>query len=612
MGGGYGSPVPRPRPLAAVLATLLAVLVVLGAPGRASAQSVGEVIRAYDTAVTVTDDGALQVVETIEYDFGFNRRHGIDRFIQTRFDYSEVKKDHDRITPITVTSVTADGAAVRVQSDEGGGFTKLRIGDPNRTITGSHTYAIAYEIRGVLNHFDDHDELSFNVVGDQWPVPIEDITAEVEIPGAIDQVACFAGPTGSSLPCDDASSGEGRATFAHAGVGTREGVTVVVGFPVGVVPLPEPILEQRWTIGQAFAVRADTVAPAGGLLLGLGAVVGLLGYRVGRDRRFAGSATDVAFGNDDGVSERVPLRDRDPIPVEFVPPDKMRPGQVGTLIDEQANTLDVTATIVDLAVRKYIRIVEIPKDGWMGSDDWELELLRSTDGLKPFENTLVTALFASGPRVLVSELKGTFASDLKRVESQLYDDMVANGWYRVRPDHTRAAFGVLAVLALVAALVVAFGLAAATSYGLVGIALVLSALAFGVVARRAPARTAKGYGAYRRVLGFKQFIDESEKDRARFAEQQHLFSEYLPYAVVFGATEKWAKAFAGIDGELPTMDWYISPYPFTWMAFSHGMGGFTTITSGTIASVPAATGGSGFGGGGFSGGGFGGGGGGSW
>ena len=127
-----------------------------------------------------------------------------------------------------------------------------------------------------------------------------------------------------------------------------------------------------------------------------------------------------------------------------------------------------------------------------------------------------------------------------------------------------------------------------------------------------PRRTATGTGALRRVWGFRRFIDESEKERARFAEQQHLFSEYLPYAVVFGATDKWARAFAGLDDTLPATPWYTGVHPFTVAGFSQSMDGFATTTAGTIASTPAASGSSGFGGGGFSGGGGGGGGGGSW
>ena len=60
-----------------------------------------------------------------------------------------------------------------------------------------------------------------------------------------------------------------------------------------------------------------------------------------------------------------------------------------------------------------------------------------------------------------------------------------------------------------------------------------------------PKRTAKGYAVLRRVDGFRRFIDESEKDRAQFAERKNLFSEYLPYAIVFGATKKWATHVRG-------------------------------------------------------------------
>ena len=126
-----------------------------------------------------------------------------------------------------------------------------------------------------------------------------------------------------------------------------------------------------------------------------------------------------------------------------------------------------------------------------------------------------------------------------------------------------------------------------------------------------PRRTARGTAVLRRVTGFRRFIEDSEKERARFAERRHLFSEYLPYAIVFGATEKWAKAFAGLDGELPEVSWYGGSNSFTASSFSSSMDGFAVTTAGTIASTPSGSGSSGFGGG-SSGGGGGGGGGGSW
>ena len=134
------------------------------------------------------------------------------------------------------------------------------------------------------------------------------------------------------------------------------------------------------------------------------------------------------------------------------------------------------------------------------------------------------------------------------------------------------------------------------------------------LAGRIPRRTAKGWAALRRVSGFRRFIEESEKERARFAERAHLFTEYLPYAVVFGATEKWARAFAGLENEIAqtTSSWYVSSHPFSMNGFGDSMDSFAVTTAGTIVATAASSGSSGFGGGGSSGGGFGGGGGGSW
>ena len=91
--------------------------------------------------------------------------------------------------------------------------------------------------------------------------------------------------------------------------------------------------------------------------------------RRGRDRRFLGSATDVVFGTDESAGTTSGARSAATTrsSSSSCRPTACGPGQVGTLIDEQANTLDVTATIIDLAVRGYLRITEIPKQGWLGS-----------------------------------------------------------------------------------------------------------------------------------------------------------------------------------------------------------------------------------------------------
>ena len=63
------------------------------------------------------------------------------------------------------------------------------------------------------------------------------------------------------------------------------------------------------------------------------------------------------------------------------------------------------------------------------------------------------------------------------------------------------------------------------------------------MARRMPARTAKGTAMLRRIRGFRRVIATAETHMSRWAEEENVFTRYLPYAIVFGLTEKWAKAF---------------------------------------------------------------------
>ena len=158
-------------------------------------------------------------------------------------------------------------------------------------------------------------------------------------------------------------------------------------------------------------------------------------------------------------------------------------------------------------------------------------------------------------------------------------------------------------------------LAASQGWGLAALGVPIIGLLLLIFAGRMPRRTPKGTAMYSRIEGFKQIFDAGQGVREQFAERANIFSEYLPFAIVFGQTKKWAKTFEGLDAQVAqsTNTWYLSPYAFTALVFADSMEDFSTTTAGTLyASTPSSSGGSGFGGGGFSGGGGGGGGGGSW
>lgn len=600
---------------------LVFVLALPATASSAPAQIGGERIRDYTVDVQIEPTGTVRVHETIDYDFGVVPKHGIFRDVPVRFDYPP-KANHDRVYPLDVVSVQAsEGTPAQFTLESGDidgiGLRRIKIGDPDRTISGRHTYDITYTLRGVLNGFEDHDELNLNAIGPGWTVPIDQATVTVDAPADIAQIACFSGAVRSNLPCGTSNSSGATATFSQSNMAPGAAFTVVVGIPKGVVPPPRPILEERFNLATAFSVTPVTAAVGGGLLLLVLGGFALLMYRFGRDRRYRGSPVDQAFGSASGAEERVPVLHHEETPVEFVPPDNLRPGQLGTLVDFTANPLDVTATIVDLAVRGYLVIEEVPGEGgFLHKPDWKLTKKKEPGPeLKDYEQKLLSALFEDGNEVKLSDLQYTFAQRMNEVQKALSDDALAQGWFTKPPSIARAQWGCLGVLVLLAGVGLTILLAWRTHAALLGIPLVIAGILLTFGAYWIPQRTAKGTGVLRRTEGFRRFINESEKERARFAERKNLFSEYLPYAIVFGATGKWAAAFAGLDDQPPdTSSWYIASTPFTFLAFSSAIDGFAVSTSGTLTSTPPSTSGSsGFSsGGGFSGGGAGGGGGGSW
>ncbi len=588
---------------------LLGILAVAGMlAGSRDAVAASERITAYDIVATIEADGGVLFQETITYDFGDNQRHGIDRNVITRQRFDN---RYDRTYPLEVISVTSPTPNTPVQRTLSNfdPVTRIRIGDENETISGVHTYVITYRLRGTLNAFEDHDELYWNIIGDQWAVPIERTTILVRAPQAPTRVACFAGPTGSNQPCATGTIEGGAARFTGS-LRANQAFTVVVALPKGAVtPSPTPVLHERWAFSRAFTADMPRVATMVLVLLIVFLGLSRLVAR-GRDLQARGQVVAAIPAPEGAVEEPVPLFNGTVITVEYTPPENMRPGLIGTLEDEVAHPLDVSATIVDLAVRGFLKIEEIEATGWFGSTDWKLTRLKPSDGLQEYEQLLLDGLFEDGDEVQFSDLKTKFSTRMANVQSALYRQLVERGWYGRSPKDTRALWLGIGIAMLVASIALVVVTAAFTTLGVIPLPLVLGALIFLLLHNRMPARTGKGTAAYRRVLGFRRFIVEAETRRAQFAEQAGLFYEYLPYAIVFGATKQWARAFEGLA--LPTPDWYTSSQPFTAFYLASAMGDFSDRSVGALTSTPGGSGSSGFGGGGFSDGGGGGGGGGSW
>jgi uncharacterized membrane protein YgcG len=463
------------------------------------------------------------------------------------------------------------------------------------------------------------DELYWNVIGTGFTIPISNITVAVTGPAAVQKTTCYMGANYDQTCTSNGFSGN-DATYSETNLSVGQGLAIAAGWPVGTFVGAEPTYETHTgstsSSSNPFAAFSSPVAVGAAGVVVLGAIAGLVfASRRGRDEMFAG----LTPGNVPVAGEPAPVEKVSTIPfaVQFTPPKGVLPGMIGTLFDEKAETRDVTATLVDLAARGFWRIEQPDPKG-----DFQIVRLAPPTGLTTYEQLLYDALFGDGSQVVTSsELQGkSFGQSVQAIERELYTAVTAVGWFKGNPQNARGVRSAFGIILAVAGFFIGFN-----GVLVVAIPLVVAGAAVAISARFAPVRSALGSAVTSEALGFKQYLETAEADQIKWEEGQDIFSRYLPYAIVYGCADRWAKIFAdlaarGVPITQPT--WYIGPgYGYGYGA-AWGAGGFDSIistldgfSSSAATAMTAATagssGGSGFSGGGFGGGG-GGGGGGSW
>lgn len=595
----------------------------------------GRELARYDVMVDLAEDGAAQVTIDMDYAFGEQPGHGPFITLPLRQPYDDARDRVYRVSEITTSSPS--GAPARHYLDETPWEVAVRVGDENRgDISGTHRYTISYRLDGILNPAagdGTYDEWYWNVLGDGWEVPVRDVTVTVRGPADVLAAACYAGRTGATSSCGSARTAHDEARFTHPGVSPGEQLSVVVGWPAGTFPDARVRLGPRERPPlEELGFRLDPRSPAGlaaGLVLVLG-VAGAIGLArsQGRDERYAGLTPGLRPADGEGTVVR--SRSRPAVAVRFEPPEGLTPGLVGTLVDGKADPHDVTATIVDLAVRGHLRIEQIPPEH---RTPWELDgklawrLVKIEDppgGLLAYEELLLRSLFPAGQTtVRLTAARGSLGEAITSVQGLLYRELTDRGWYRRSPEQERQVWsgaGFVVALAAVVVGVLVGAMVSARGVILPWVALLLVGLVVARAGRLAPARTADGSAVLAQTLGFREFIATAEARQLRFEEARDLFSAYLPYAIAFGEAERWAELFSRLpDGSTSSTD-------LTWISgasvaglgsagFAASLASFTTATSTTVSvATSGSSGGSGFsgGGGGSAGGGGGGGGGGGW
>lgn len=582
----------RQRIAVLIGSSALGAAAVIGFAGPAAAEQIGSI----QTDVTINADTSFDVVETITYDFGFQDRHGIFRDIP-KFD--EMPGGDRRVYGLTVNSVTVDGQSVPVEESEEGPFLHLKIGDPDSTITGEHTYVIDYTVTDGLRVITAEDmkdpampagisagdvEMYWDLVGTGWEVYIDQAAATVAGPGEILSAKCFTGGQGDTSTCPVTQSGADSVSYGPVSLAPGEGLTGVTVFPAAAfsrVPTEN--------------IKAGPLSPlwgiAGGAAPAILLIVGPIIYALSKRRSDAGVVLTGA-------------------PPQYSSPDDLTPAELvagwkGRQSSSDSRTL--VATLVDLAARRWINLSSQGNDlqvTWVGT---------GTPAMRPWEESLVASILKGQPAAVMSGYDKDMATQWASTGVQLASEAEASGRRNPRGDAPDQRWWWLALVFVacigLTILFAIFGLAALTAAAVTtGIGALIGFISARIITPRKETEQSAQFQA--KVRGFEKVLGtDASASRREFAQRlglppEAVFATMLPFAIVFGLENSWIGAFPDLTPE------QLAGYGFYYVGLGSMAGLIDSGTSSISSAMTAPS--SGSGGGGFSGGGGGGGGGGSW
>ncbi len=592
----------RTRQRAAALAAgLVGCVLVALAPA-----AVAEEISDLQVVAVVSADTTMSVTETIAYDFTPNARHGIYRDIPL---FDELVTGDERHYGVEVASVRMDGAPVPFETGTEGSYLRVRIGDPEEFVTGSHEYVIEYRVTGALQSMSSTDaaaiggqggdaELYWDFVGNGWGVPIANARARLDGPVAPMAVGCFFGPYGADTSCPAVTTGA-TVSFGPVELGAASSLTGAAAWPASAFTMP--IVQDIRPGPGASAGRGALVGGVAGLTV----IVVMIGLAFALRRR------------DRGVD--LPLA-----PPVYGPPCGLAPAEVIAALEGVGSTsTSLMATILDLAARGWLQVSILDGD--------RVLLARQSEGtgdLREWEARLLEAAFGDRSTVTLGEYDPDLATTWTFIGMKLVDAAEQDGYRNAaggRADRRWVWIGSAGAIATLASAVwLVFGGVSMipAMVAVLGLCLVVGSVAAAVITPRTQtatsARLLSEVAGLTRVLGTDPAASRQLLAQASGLPPAAIMATMLPYAVALGLEDAWVSAFPDLDpddlagsGLLVTS---VSLLGAMLLSGADSASGALTPPpeSSSSSSSSWSSGGSGLSGGGHSGGGGGGGGGGSW
>jgi uncharacterized membrane protein YgcG len=562
-------------------------------------QSADEKITSFDSQIVIDGENRANIKETIVYDFGANQRRGIFRTIPTK-TYAQ-GTDKSYYYELVWGEILHQGESVMTKIEDSGDFASIRIGDPDIFFSGENTYEINYVLSPIIEKDGELDFINLNITGNEWEVPIDSATAKVttETDAKFRETRCYTGYVGSTEQNCQHKNNALYADFAAEDLLAQQGLTINIqtednGFE------PTAYLTARDAPPFDYVVLAPILIGFFGLLLG------------------------IVLRIKDLLTRRARKKDQTIIP-QYEPPKDLSIGEVGLLHDDSADMKEITAMLIDMAVKGYIKINQTRTKTWFRQAEYQFDLLKPKDDLSTPEKTLLDMVFTgSEASANLKDIdRSTASTKIASIKTNFKNSLEGKGYHLKSSNLTSQKF--------INKLYLAMGLAVLASAIFIAIAnmdrpdsfwnfftLSIPSIAL-IVAGYTLSKTIhisdKGYGKWAEIEGLILYLTVAEKDRLKFHDApeknpEH-FSALLPAAIALGVDKQWAKQFKDLDIS-QNVNWYGGQGSnFNSVLLANSLSrDFGSVVSSSMTTPTQSSGG--FSGGGSSGGGGGGGGGGSW
>ncbi len=511
----------------------LLLIAALLLPTAAQAQSKSLYWDRYDVDITVTKEGDLLVEERQSITFTSGSFH---------FGFASIPMD--KTDGIANVEVWEGGTQFRPSSSRNEyTFTTSEVGNDLEvywyfpyTSNSSHTYTLRYLVKGgVRINENEGDSIFWKAIPPDHSFPIRLARVTVRFPSGVDlgDIVSYGASAEATVERD-------TVTFVASGeIPAGQEMEIGIAFGSGLVTAGKP----DWQTREESAGKLNLLFGVLGALLLVGGLLGvlLLWYLRGRDPE-VGLVADY-------LSE---------------PPSEVPPGVAGTLVDERADMQDVIASLVDLARRGYLEMIETRASaGLFGLGSASEFTFRRTDkawdGLLPFERTIIDKIFGTRTERNLSDLKDKFYTAIPQIRKGLYKQTVENQFFRTDPDTVRGRFAGLGIGLLVLAGGIGFLAISALSETAQGIicpfvGIGVAAVALIIVGQAMPVKTRKGSEEAAKWRAFKRYLKDIER-YTQLEEATDQFDRYLPYAIAFGVERSWINKFATVP-TTPVPIWY--------------------------------------------------------